>query len=86
MEREKEIAVEEPVYVAGTTVIPVVMTTLCYQRVNGTVSFIALKQPSNIVVITSTTRKALRISGEEISLEQLILEVPALKDKLSLAI
>jgi len=86
MEREKKIEVEAPISAAGATIIPVVMTSVHCQRVDSIASFIAFKQPANIVIITPTTRKAFRITGEEISLEQLVLEVPALEETLRRAI
>jgi hypothetical protein len=85
MERKKEVAVESPVSTAGATLIAVVMTSVNCQRVDGTVSLIGFKQPTNIVLITPAAKRAFRITGEEISLEQLILEVPELKETLGRA-
>ena len=85
MERKKEITVEAPVSIAGATLIPVVMTSLHCQQVDGIVSLIGFKQPADIVLITPAARRAFRITGEEISLEQLILEVPELEEALGRA-
>ncbi len=85
MEKKKEVAVESPVYTAAGVLIPVVMTSLHYQQVDGTVSLVGFKRPTNIVLLTPTARRAFRTTGEEVSLEQLILEVPELEETLRLA-
>ena len=81
MEKKKEIEVEKPVSIAGTTIIPVVMTSLYYQHIDGIISIIGLKQPVDLLIITPTGKKAFRITGEEILLEQLP-EVPGLEEAL----
>ena len=79
MGKKTKLAVENPVSIGGTTIIPVVMTSLYYHHIDGIVSLIGFKQPVNLVVVTPTSRKAFRITGEEILLDQLIAEVPDLE-------
>lgn len=66
--------------VAGVTVIPVTKVSLNWQRCGGGMSLFGLKQPVSVVVASPSQKRAFRITGEEVPLEQLIQEVPAVKD------
>ena len=78
MEKE-EIKIEAPFAVAGVTLVPIVKTSLnCWQG-KRYLSFLGTKQPVSLVAISPQARRAFRISGEEISLEQLIKEVPGIR-------
>ena len=79
MEKE-EVRVVNPVKVAGVTVIPVEMASLNYWRREGGISFFAVKRPVSVVVVTPLAKRAFRITGEEVHLDQLILEVPGMKE------
>ena len=80
MEAKKKIAVEKPIILAGSTLIPVVrILANRWQGKNG-LSFFASKEPIAIGVISPLTKQAFRITGEEISLDALIEEVPEIKD------
>ena len=79
MERE-EVGTDNPVLVAGVTVIPVTKVSLNCQRHGGGVSLFGLKQPVSVVVASPSQKRAFRITGEEIPLDQLIQEVPAAKE------
>ena len=76
MER-KEVATDNPVTVAGVTLIPVTKVSLNCQRHGSGVSLFGLKQPISIVVASQSAKRAFRITGEEVPLDQLIEEVPA---------
>ena len=79
MEKE-EIKIEAPFAVAGVTLVPIVKTSLnCWQG-KRCLSFFGTKQPVSLVVISPQAKKAFRVSGEEISLDQLIKEVPGIKE------
>ena len=79
MEKE-EIRIEAPFAVAGVTLVPVVKAWLnCWQS-KGRLSFFGTKQPVSVVVISAQAKRAFRISGEEISLDQLTEEVPGIKE------
>ncbi len=74
MEKE-EIKVEAPFAVAGVTLVPILKTSLkCWQGKNS-LSSLGTRQPVSLVVVSPQGRKAFRISGEEISLDQLAEEV-----------
>lgn len=78
---EKEvIRIETPFTVAGVTLVPIVKTQLNYWQSKSRLSFFSIKQPVSIVVISPQAKRAFRISGEEVSLDQLTEEVPDIKE------
>ncbi len=82
MERE-EIRIEAPVTVAGVNLIPIVKVSLNYWHRKGSFSLFGNKQPVNIIVISPLGTRAFRINGEEVSLDQLMEEVPGIKETLA---
>ncbi len=82
MEEKKEIVLGDPISVAGITLIPVTKVSVnCWRGKHGA-SFFGFKHPTSIVMVSPTTRWALGIEGESISLDQLMQEVPDIKEKL----
>ncbi|MBM3167117.1 MAG: hypothetical protein FJZ94_06695 [Chloroflexi bacterium] len=81
----KEITVAEPIVIAGTIIIPVITTSARCYRLNGSLSVFGSKQPTYTVLVSETAKRAFRITGEEIPLEQLIQEIPKLKSALDSA-
>ena len=79
---KKEVKIGNPVTVAGVTLIPVVKVSLNYWRGNGSVSFFGAKQPIGVVVVSQSAKRAFRITGEEVPLDQFIQEVPGIKEVL----
>ena len=77
---KKEVGIENPVAVAGVTLIPVVEISLNYWRSNSGISFFGVKQPVSVVVVSPLAKRAFRVTGEEVSLDQLIQEVPGIKE------
>ena len=80
MERKKEVVVDNPVAVAGVTLIPVTRVSLNCQGGSFGISFFGAKRPVSVVVASPSAKRAFRITGEEISLEQLIEEVPSIRE------
>ena len=80
---KKEVTIGKPVTVAGVTLIPVVEVSLNYWHGNGGASFFSVKQPVAVVVVSPLAKRAFRITGEEVSLDQLIQEVPGMKEILA---
>ena len=80
--KEKEIEIGNPVTVAGVTLIPVIKVSLNYWRRNGSLSFFGVKQPIGMVVVSPSGKRALRITGQEVPLDQFIQEVPGIKEVL----
>lgn len=77
---KKEVGLGIPVAVAGVTLIPVTEVLLNYWHGNGGISFFGVKQPIGVVVVSQSTKRAFRVSGEEVPLDQLIQEAPAVKE------
>ena len=80
---KKEVVIDNPVVIAGVTLLPVARVTLSYWHGNDRISFFGSKQPVSVVVVTPSEKRAFRLTGEAVSLEQLVQEVPGLKEKLA---
>ena len=79
MEKE-EVEIDKAVKVAGVTLIPVTKVSLNYWHSNSGISFFGVKQPVSVIVVSPSAKKAFRVTGEEVSLYQLIQEVPGIKE------
>ncbi len=80
---KKEVAINNPVTVAGVTLIPIVEISQNYWQGNRGISFMGVKQPVSVIVVSPSAKRAFRMTGEEISLDQLIQEVPGVKEILA---
>ena len=80
---KKEIEVGHPVAVAGITLIPVTMTSLNYQHGKGRFSVFGGKRPVGIIVVSPPVKRAFRVTGEEVPLDQFMQEVPEIKEILA---
>ena len=77
---KKEVSAGKPVSVAGLTLVPVVQVSLNHwQGKGGSTSFFSTKRPLAIIVISPSAKKAFRVTGEEVALDQLAEEVPEVK-------
>jgi len=81
MER-KELEIGSPVSAAGVTVIPVSEVSVDHWHSKNGVLFFGVKQPVSIAVLSPSAKMAFRVTGEELGLEQLIQEVPGIKEVL----
>ena len=77
---EKKIIADNMISVAGLTLIPVTKISTNLWSTRAGEAFLAIKQPIAIVVVSPQAKIAYRISGEEISLDELMKEAPRLKD------
>ncbi len=77
---EKKIVVNKPVSVAGLTLIPIIQVSLNLWSSGTGEAFLAIKQPIAVVMVSPQAKIAFRITGEEVSLEELTQEVPGLKE------
>jgi len=80
---KKEVVIENPVVVAGITLVPVTQFSLNYYYGKHRLSCFGMKQPVGVVVVSPSTKRVFRITGEEISLEELITEAPGIKEVLA---
>ncbi len=81
MEKEETI-IDSPVAVGGVTLIPVAKISLDYESSKRAGFFFGMKWPVAIVAISVSGRRAFRITGAEVSVEELIQEVPGMKEML----
>ena len=77
---KQEVGIDNPVEVAGVTLIPVVKVSLNYWHAKGGILFFGVKQAVAVVVVHPTAKRAFRITGEEVSLDQLMQEFPSTKE------
>ena len=62
--------------VMNLTLIPIVETLLGYWQDRAGVSVFATKQPIGVVVVSSSGKRVITVTGEELSLEQFFQEYP----------
>jgi hypothetical protein len=80
---KKYINIEEPVPAAGLTIRPVTQTILYGRQIKGRLTFFGLKKPLYILVIDPISAvRALTLTGEAISLEEIISAHPELKEEI----
>ena len=79
---KKEVIIENPVTIAGVTLVPVTKVSLNHWCCKHGFSCFDIKQPVSVVVISPSAKKAFRITGEEVSFDQLIREVPDIQEML----
>ena len=77
---KKEVVVESPVAVAGFTIIPVIQLLRNYWHAKGVTSFLGAKEPTAVIVVSPTAKRAFRLTGEEVSIDQLVQEVPGIEE------
>ena len=76
----KEIKTERALSVSGVTLIPVVESGASGRGMDDVVFFTGFKRPLAIVAIIGGRKKVYRITGEEITVEQLVKEFPSVKE------
>lgn len=75
------VSLDKPISLRGLTIVPVVKLSTHYSFAAG-IAVMSTRQPIAAVIISPSQKKALRITGEEISLEQLAAEFPTLTEPL----
>ena len=80
---KKEVTIGNPVVVAGVTLIPVTRVSLNYWCGNGGISSFGIKQPVSVVIVSPSDKRAFSVTGEEVSLAQLIQDVPGVSEILA---
>ena len=79
---KKERTIVSSTKVAGITVIPVSKVIInCWHSQRG-IAFSGSRQPESIIIVTPSAKRAFRITGEEITLDQLIRETPDIMEML----
>ena len=77
---KKEVKVGNPVTVAGVTLIPVVEVSLNGWHGKSGISFYGIKRTVGVVLLSPPLKKAFRVTGEEVPLDQFIQEIPSVKE------
>jgi hypothetical protein len=79
---KKEVTIGAPVRIAGITLIPVTEMSMKSWQWKRDMVVSGTKQPLSLVILSPEHRQAFRISGEEVSLDELIREFPGIKDRM----
>ena len=79
---KKKVTSDNPVTAAGITIVPISKITINVRRGKRSIVFSGSKQPDSVVITTPATRRAFRITGEEVTLDQLVKEFPDISKKL----
>ena len=77
-----KITADPPITTDGITVITISRIATYNRLIRNSPSFFYLRQPVNVVTVTLSGKQAFQITGEEISLEGLIEEIPDLEEML----
>jgi hypothetical protein len=77
---KKEINAESPVTIYGMTLIPVVEVSLNHWQGKAGLSFFGVKKPVGMILVSPSGKKAFRMTGEEVPLEQFMQEVPNINE------
>ena len=79
---KKEITIVNSTKVAGMTVIPVSKVKInCWHGQRG-IAFSGSRQPESVIIATPSAKRVFRITGEEITLDQLSREIPDIMETL----
>ena len=80
---EKKIIIDKPPAIAGLSLVTItqVSVRLHESKLAGK-AFMASMQPLAVVALLPQKNRAFRITGEEVSVEELLQEYPGLKDYL----
>ncbi|MFC1846787.1 hypothetical protein ACFLYS_01845 [Chloroflexota bacterium] len=73
---EKTVTVEKPIVIGDVTLIAVARSSLKYKSIGKGIWLFGMKLPIALVVISGSLRRAFRSTGEEVSIDQLMEEIP----------
>lgn len=73
---EKIVTVEGPFVIGGVTLIAVVRSSLIRKCSDKGIWLFGFKLPIALVLISDSSKRAYRINGDEVSIEQLLEEHP----------
>jgi hypothetical protein len=77
---KKQVAIDNAVSIDGLTIIPVADISLEYLLFDNFATVYGFKEPVAFIVVAPARKKAFRITGEEVSVEQLVEECPEIKE------
>jgi hypothetical protein len=76
--RKEYLAREETAVIAGVRITPVVRVSIQSVEIKGARSFYAGKQPVYLIVSSADGERAYSVTGQDVSLSQVMEECPAL--------
>ncbi|MDA2920265.1 hypothetical protein MYX76_12375 [Desulfobacterota bacterium AH_259_B03_O07] len=79
---KKEATIDNAVFIDGLTIIPVVAVSLDHLLFNNFATVYGFKEPVAFIIVSPAGKRAFRITGEEVSIEQLVEECPEIKEML----
>ena len=79
---KQEVAINDTIVIPGLTVTPVVQASVNYWSHNNGTSFFSIKEPVAVIVVSEAVKRAFRLTGEEVSIDQLLEENHALKEEI----
>jgi uncharacterized spore protein YtfJ len=79
---KKEITVSSLVNIAGITIVPVSRVSINARHGKRGTAFYGSIQPDSVIIITPSGKRAFRVTGEEVTLDQLAWEFPDISEKL----
>jgi hypothetical protein len=78
-----EVTMDQPIVLVGVTIIPIVSISLHCWYLDNLATVRGVKKPVAFLVISHTGRIIYGISGEEISVDQVIEKFPGIKEQLA---
>lgn len=79
---KKEVTIANPVTIAGVTLLPVSKVTISCRHGQRGITLSGSKQPVSVIIVTPSGKRAFRLSGEEITLDQFARETPDIRETL----
>lgn len=78
MMRKEYLTREEAAVVGGVRITPIVRILVRYTKIKGVWSFYVGKQPVYLIISSGDGERAYNITGQEVSIQQVISDCPAL--------
>jgi uncharacterized spore protein YtfJ len=79
---KKEVTTSNPVTAAGVTIIPVSKVIINQWHGKHGTAFYGSAEPDSIIIVTASAKRAFRVTGEEITFDQLAREIPDIRETL----
>ena len=76
--RKEYLAREAEAVIGGVRITPVVRNLVRYSETKGVWSFYAGKQPVYLIISSGDGQRAYSVTGQEVSIQQVISDYPAL--------
>jgi hypothetical protein len=80
--QKEVVSCEKTQEIMGVKLTPVVKSTLTWVEIGETIAFYASRQPVYLLIESHLDVRVLRATGEEITLQQVCSECPAIREDL----